>query len=425
MIFSRRRIQSALLQLSMLTARESQDLAARLNRGDTDTLAAMWEVMLLRSFSDLGNVQHHRETANGKRPDVYFQSQHVTFTADISCVSDEGIQEQNPFRQFQDEIEHQKRKLGLGIGGVYLQAGHHEGERKVKLKLPALNEIPAFVEKMVIPAVADELAKGSWPVFIRWQTEDIEFDLTIKDGPMSGGGSRAYDIPKTVKSNPVYSRLRKKAAQVSQAEGLRGLILCDAGYSAFTKSVLDAQKIDASKIATSFLKDSKDVDFVALIWVHQETDWARQVARNLRCELIQKSSSAALSSVFEKCLDRLPPSKRTGKNALNHIRWKGPDHGFGGGYTMQWPSVKLSSKMLLNVLSGRMSIEDLNERLDWRSAGVESRGRWLNVFERALQEGRLPETVTIDRSPDEDDDWVTINFGPPDAAAGPFQGKSS
>ena len=247
MIFSRRRIQNALWELPFIRPGELRTLARRLNRPEPDALSAMWEVMLLHQLSAFGSVQHHRKTPNGSQPDVFFQSRLLTFTADITCVSDDGIQKNNPFRRFQDEIEHQKRALGLGVGGVYLDVGHHEGPRKVKLKLPAVEHISDFVQREVIPAIAAAQARGEWPISLRWNTPEIEFTLTLKDGPYSGGSSRSYDIPKTLKSNPIYGRLRDKTSQVAAGQGLRGLILCDSGYTAFTKSMLSASRMDGPR----------------------------------------------------------------------------------------------------------------------------------------------------------------------------------
>jgi hypothetical protein len=422
MIFSRRRVQEALCGLPFISARELRGLASRLNRLGPDALSAMWEVMLLHHMSAFGTVQHHRKTQNGSQPDIFFRSKLLTFTADISCVSDDGIQKDNPFRRLQDEIEQQKQALGLGVGGVYLDVGHHEGERKVKLKLPAVERIHDFVKSEVIPAIAVAQAGGEWPIVRRWETSEIEFQLTLKDGPYSGGSSRAYDVPKTLKSNPIYSRLREKTAQVATGEGLRGLILCDSGYAPFTKSRLDAQRIDARKIARAFLNDCADVDFVALFWVFEDRYWARETDRELRCDVIQKSVDPALQAVFEVCTDRLPRPLRTGQNAMHHLRRRGMDLGFGGGWTLSWPTVRLSAKTLLNLLAGRISIAEFNDRLDWRGADEQDRRKMLNLFERALQEGFIPGAIRVVSEPDQDDDWIEVDFRP-DPAVGKFRAR--
>ena len=385
----------------------------------------MWEVMILHSLARAGRVQHEQPTADGKNPDIVFASADLVFTADVSCVSDQGIRKRNPFDKLLNEIEHQKRALGLGIGGVYIDVGHSEDHLRVTLKLPPEEDIPGFVAEQVIPKIAQKLGEKEWPIKLAWETEAVQFALTIKDGPYSGGGSRAYDTPKATKANPIYSRLRAKSEQVRKGSGLRGIFLCDGGYSAFSRSPLGWSGVSAPKIAQSFLAESEDVDFVVLVWVEENSSgWDRRITRSARHTTIQKIPNSALSSVIADAIARLPQPKRTGTNARNHLEWKGQHMGFGGGFTIEWPRVKLSATMLMNLLSGRISIEEFNDRHDWTSGSVQSRGRFPNAFERALREGRLPKAIAVESSPDDDDDWLVIDFGLSDAAVSPFTGNN-
>jgi hypothetical protein len=424
LIFSRRRIQNALWQLAFISDSQANDFAKRLNRRNADSLAAMWEVMVLHSMSLVGNVVYEKRTESGKNPDLFFESDNLSFTADISCISDHGIEQNNPFNKLLEEIERQKGALGLGVGGVYIDVGHEEDDLRVTLKLPDEKHIAAFVTEEVMPKVAKSLQAGNWPIKLAWTTDHVKFALTIKDGPYSGGGYRAYDIPKTVKANPIYSRLRSKSAQVRDGKGLRGLILCDGGYSAFSRSAFDRSRIDASQIARSFLNGSSDVDFVVLLWVEEKSEsWNRRVVRTVHHEIIEKTSNDVLVEVIKNAFKCLPLPKRTGRNARNHLEWKGQDFGFGGGMTMAWPTVKISSTMVLNLLSGRIDIQQFNERLDWTSGSPKTDQRFLNVFERALREGKRPIAFTIESSVDDDDDWINVKFGSKDASISAYSGR--
>ena len=159
MIFARRRIQTALSQLDFGSDAQRRGFATRLNRRTADSLAAMWEVMILHSLARAGRVQHEQPTADGKNPDIVFASADLVFTADVSCVSDQGIRKRNPFDKLLNEIEHQKRALGLGIGGVYIDVGHSEDHLRVTLKLPPEEDIPGFVAEQVIPKIAQKLGE--------------------------------------------------------------------------------------------------------------------------------------------------------------------------------------------------------------------------------------------------------------------------
>lgn len=347
------------------------------------------------------------------------------FTADISCVSDRGIRRRNPFDKLLNEIERQKAALGLGIGGVYIDVGHTEDDLRVTLKLPPEDEIPDFVANEIIPQIKFKMGEGEWPIMLAWNTEDVQFTLTVKDGPYSGGGSRSYDIPKATKANPLYSRLRSKSDQVRCGEGLRGLFLCDGGYSAFSRAPLEWSGVSAEKIVQDYLKSSLDMDFVVLVWVEENSSgWDRRVTRTLCHKTIPKKRNELLSARIAEAIDRLPKPKRTGNNARHHLEWTGQHMGFGGGFTMEWPRIKVRSTMMMNLLSGRVGIDEFNSRLDWKSASPQSQGRFLNAFELALRQGRLPKSITVESSPDDDDDWLIIDFGLQDAAISSFTGDS-
>ncbi len=44
-----------------------------------------------------------------------------------------------------------------------------------------------------------------------------------------------------------------------------------------------------------------------------------------------------------------------------------------------------------------------------------------NPFARAQDDGRVIARITVERCPDDDDDWLIFHFSPPDAAVAPFR----
>jgi hypothetical protein len=44
----------------------------------------------------------------------------------------------------------------------------------------------------------------------------------------------------------------------------------------------------------------------------------------------------------------------------------------------------------------------------------------LNPFERNLQQGRMITRIRVDTDEDASDDWITMEFGEPDAQISPF-----
>lgn len=119
MIFARRALQLRLDELRLCLGDEAVSaLAVRLNRPGKDRLAAMWEVVVLHSLSKQGNLRNELPLGSGRRPDVAFNNDALVVTADITTVSDEGLDEKNPYRELSELIEATKNRLGLKIGGM-------------------------------------------------------------------------------------------------------------------------------------------------------------------------------------------------------------------------------------------------------------------------------------------------------------------
>src|SRR5438552_17661 len=120
MIFARRALQRRLDELrKVLPSAVVAGWATRLNVPGRDRLSAMWEVAVIHALSKLGEVEVETALASGRRPDVAFSGS-TAFVADVTAVSDEGLDDANPFSELLGEIERAKSKLGLQIGGVDL-----------------------------------------------------------------------------------------------------------------------------------------------------------------------------------------------------------------------------------------------------------------------------------------------------------------
>src|SRR5690606_7787367 len=92
LIFARRAIQKRIEELRETLDQSSvDDLVARLNRIGKDRLAAMWEVVVLSGLAKIGILEHELPLRSGRRPDIRFSNPEVRFTADITSVSDSGL----------------------------------------------------------------------------------------------------------------------------------------------------------------------------------------------------------------------------------------------------------------------------------------------------------------------------------------------
>lgn len=119
MIFSRRAVQEALNQLrKRMDSPSINNLAKRLNTPGKVRISAMWEVIIIASLQRLGNVECEQELSSGRRPDIFFDNGNgLEFFADITCISDENLDKENPIEHFHKTLLDAISKLGLPLGG--------------------------------------------------------------------------------------------------------------------------------------------------------------------------------------------------------------------------------------------------------------------------------------------------------------------
>jgi hypothetical protein len=144
-IFSRRSLQRLINENSeFLLPRHTRKHVERLNLMEHEiTLAMEWEVVLINSFFKSGKVDYERNFG-GYHPDIYWESRdkpNHNFIADITAVSDKGLDQQNPYDALCDELTKILRSRNLnptafvvGVGAT--ERGHYKGGSKVRLKLP-------------------------------------------------------------------------------------------------------------------------------------------------------------------------------------------------------------------------------------------------------------------------------------------------
>src|SRR5580698_5128543 len=112
MIYQRRALQRRLSELRDVLDGEAVDkLAKRLNRADKDRVAAMWEEVVLHGLSKCGRLQNEVALTSLRRPDILFEQGALRLTADVTAVSDEGLDKDNPYHELSQLIETAKNRL--------------------------------------------------------------------------------------------------------------------------------------------------------------------------------------------------------------------------------------------------------------------------------------------------------------------------
>lgn len=434
MIFARRALQRRLDELrESLGGDAVDDLVGRLNRPGADRLSAMWEVVLLHPLAVRGTLQHEAPLDSGRRPDVALEIGDLQITADITTVSDEGLDEANPFFELQTLIEAAKTKLGYPIGGLNLQVSSKRqasrGGVRTTLKLPPRSTLRSFVRDKIVPRLREHRAhRGSFKFSV--DEGDIELEVSIDParGHFSSGGFAAYNVPQIRDRNPLYNALKGKAGQLRGAPGLVGVIVCDGG----SRSMLDhpglRDGLSPSDIVGEFFRQYSSVHFVWLVKVREHRrSWADPRSdRRLLARLLWRpefTGDARLEALLDEVLAELPRPIMTPVNGALRARETGYGLGFHGGYEMSGSKIRVSLRELTEVLAGLRTFADngaLNVEAARRLGG--GRSRIQAYLLACVRDGRLPRSIQIvPGGENETDDWVEIVFGEPDPAVSPFR----
>lgn len=430
MIFHRRVIQRQLDNLRRhLQGYEVDRLVKRLNSADRDRLSAMWEAVVLSTLCELGHVEVEKEIPGGKRPDVFFSGA-VNFTAEITSISDQNLEDQNPVHELTMEIANVQSDLGLPVGGLEFRI---ESTRRrlgsgsaVDLRIPARPDIREFVRRRIAPEIETRLKAGERPIRISIDDEEAKLSIVIdtSKAPYSSGTHPSFDVTEAIDRNPLAHALQRKAVQLRGAVGLTGIFVCDTGSASIRARGFGTTGFSPQKIVEHFLKRDGDIDFVVTLAVCEQRFGTmprgkpkREVVVTLYAKLGLPCEDQ-LTTLHLDIAERIPPPRATGDNGRRQAgqpihRW-----GFHGGYSMTDRSLKISVRELTELLAGRLTIEEIRTRY----ADMPGRNwSFPDHFERWLDEGRLPVDVRIESGGTADDDWIEFEFGDPDPATSAFR----
>jgi hypothetical protein len=433
-MFSRRTIQSLLDELSkILSETELDEIVGRLN-SPRDRLAITWEVAVLYGLSRAGQISYQLPLPDGRKPDVAFAptgSSQICIVADITAVSDAGYHDDNPVEAFSDEFSRVIQKAGLNPSNFHFQVEAQTAGNKIKLRLPKRGTNAALLKKHLLPFLRK--IKVSGHTKDQLVLEEPELSITVsydRKQRYMGRGHRMYNQARSIEQNPLWNRLKEKAGQLRNTDGLiSGAIICDGGCSLLSSSMRDIGSYSADDIIRQFLLKRSSLDFVYTITAR------RGYGSNANCSFHGQAWSrdpatiALVETVMRSALSCLPAPIFDAQNAAIQAKLEGYDGGtranlqvgFGiGGKIM---SVRVSARRLLEVLAGKYSPSEID--LVFGGSTEPDIPGLSNPFKSALAMSQLITEIGVAPVEGKDDDQITIKFGGPDPAISPFRAKRS
>lgn len=435
MIFARRALQRRVNDLRTVMSAEAVDaLVDRLNRMRRDRMAAVWEVVVIHALTRLGKVALEAPLETGRRPDVAFAGP-IDFTADITTVSDEGLDEANPWDDLMVRVEVAKTKLGLPIGGLDLRVEEQEvvtsRGRLRRLRLPPRPRLDTFIAERIVPELRAQMDAGRTVLRLVIDDESASLTLTIDpaQGHYNSGGYAPYAAPTILDSNPLYRALRSKAKQLKGAEGRTGIVVGDASSQSL-RPTRGRGEVAPQDIVGEFLRQNSSIGFVVLLTIHEASRpilSAEPPSRTVRPIVITRTDDAdgpALEQLFGAAVALMPVPAMMPVNGALRAMETGYDIGNHGGFHMNDHRIRISARELVETLAGLRTFGDDGAKFveARRKHPSTSRNLIEGWFLRRLTRGQLPTGIRVVKGGEDDnDDWIEFDFGPKDPAIAPFE----
>jgi hypothetical protein len=418
----------------------------------TLTLAAEWEVILLNAFSKAGKILHEYNFGGSTNPDLYFESHDnpkLIFVADITAISDKGFESHNPFDALSAELVRRVSERGLNPNNFHLaiqgnhpeiQRGHYYMERgdnsntllykggiKAKLHMPGVAKFQEKIFNDRWERFLDEI-RNSPNEYKEYRVykpqEQINIAISFNPGERYSSSTHlSYKQINHLTENRIYQALEDKAGQLGESnfKGHLGVILCDGGYSPF-HAMEHFSTHSVKEVIFYFLRNYHSVSFV-LTFVIKDNSFSRtpnEIIPRLYVSDSFPSEDVEILEAIEKVCKQLPEPESNAFNALNHLRGRDPQEGRRNGeLTLSAKEIRISARMLMDLLSGRVTHEEFIERYD-SIPGIARTPGYTNFFDMRLKNGMLISDISIEKSDEEDDDVITIKLSGPDPAISPF-----
>jgi hypothetical protein len=427
-IFSRRSLQRLLGEnSSFLSIKQTKDLVKKLNLGE---LSAEWEVVLLNAFSKVGNVAYERDFGGKRKGDIFFEDEKGSLLADVTSVSDKGLDVLNPVDALLTDFREIIWAAGLNPAAFCVTVGaggndHYKGGQRVRLKLPRRSQFGDRLFGAEFQGFLGAL-QGARDSASCFQINNDEIDLTIDYVP-SGLHAAArwisYNVVYSLTENRIYDSLEDKAEQLEQTEfkGPVGIFLCDGGCSFLASKSGGNLSYSEREVILDFLEQYKFISFVVTFVVKRQRQFVSSPFDDnpyrVFADLYKGAPFGEMSVDMDRLLERIryPTAQLSAREALAQQRQMPNTGSSHGGMMIQKPGIdeteiKISSRDLHELLAGRITQEQFFKRHEFLKQE--------NPFNQALTSGKM--TVEIELSPEDDDDWIIFKLKGPDPAITSF-----
>jgi hypothetical protein len=426
-IFARRRLQSMLDALGpLLSQAKAKDLLARLeHKNAKDALAAEVELGLLWSIKQVAHLEvDPKLEGSSSRPDAFSNDLFGQTPAiiEITALSDDTFsgQEQmdraaNIICQFANRV---RKGAGEHLYFQFLEENRHQKgfRRRIRRITPQFKLTPDFQS-----ILRHWLDAPDWPNPEAIRMADAEIDVVIQwrkhVHPLGRTFTSMPAVADHAEDNPVFRALRRKERQISGAPSgvLKCIFLGDAGCSMLRElKPLGPHDVSGDHVIKYFLSRSS-IDIVCVFSPyrglpqlfgggHRSPEWKVSV-------YFRTTRTSADTELLHKMVGVIPRPRLEGYQARAwHQQGMFDPQGKGiylgcemtskGGVA----SIKISSRMVLELLAGRIT-QDQFQHFAF--------GDHPNLFDSELKHGLTLQEARLEKAGlDHDDDYLVFDLEP-------------
>jgi hypothetical protein len=322
-------------------------------------------------------------------------------------------------------------KKGIFSRGIRLEIGEYR-ERQIKLKIPNKKEID--INKFIQANFSDFInsIKNNPHDSLSLQIEEDRVSIRVLYNPEDqfssiGGGHRSYTVPYSLKENPIYRQLTKKAEKLRKSNypGILGIFLCDGGCDSLNKNMYTPSGYSQEDIIKEFFRKNTSISFVVVFTPEEKRGVDGSTRKYIKSKFYGNHNARypvgdAFGNYLQRICNFIPSPESMPVNAISHLKSKKaeglPNY---GGYQMSGDEIKISSRMIVELLGGVLDYKKFDE--DHKACRSDKQNPVSEFFRGQLRDGKMIEEISVEKCANEDDDWIRFKFGGKDAAISEFQ----
>ena len=417
-IFSNRSIVSMMDHvIGVLGPERKVDWLSRLNKDADSAIATEWEIAALYCLAKQGAIKAAPRRKGVRDLEVIYTSPSTgtRVAVEVTAVSDKSYYDVNPTEAFKDEVLRVTLKESIHkVGGIRYDIGSVPGSRGPILGLPPARGLAGFFQSAeFLQFIADIKKRPAQSHVLPFEYNMAKSRLYFTPGqPLGGGGHIVHTLLFDSYKNPITSRLVDKDKQIARAElDLPSVvILCDADCDALHSTTSSFRAQSAGQVVHTFLNvrgQSRRINGVVIWPVFSDHSpmsgkprryfTSAQQIKNV-AEAHFPLDDATLADVAAAA-SQLPQIARTPVNARRKTKW--PLHY--GGFSIRGVNpmqIRMSLLSLQYLLSGDIPANKF----------AEGNADLMKQFKLATDRGFIISGVHVERSTDEDDDWIEIEL---------------